>query len=210
MPFDGSIEQLRVECGELTLRVPYVNDLDKLMAVFDDDFNLEPQPRPATELVQARQGILTRIERNPHPSGSEWWNLDLIVEAAPGCPIGWASLQPEDKLPGRQLESSSWVAPSYRRKGHATTIRYGLLVLAFDGLDADVAHSRARPDNVGSNTISHNLGYTEGETTYTVPRRTAYANWSLSRRVWEQAARPKNVGVRGHEALRSWLDERRR
>lgn len=206
MPYYGPLEYLRIHCGTLTLRPPRAADIDALMDVYDDDFNLVPPPRPKTEHAEARRGILNRIARNPHARPDEPWGLDLIVETTPSLVIGWASLEPDDDLPGRQLKSTTWVAPPFRRRGHATTIRHGLLALAFNGLNATHALSRAQPTNEGSNNISNRLGYTLGRTTYTSDR-IAYQNWTLARPRWERAEKPADAELAGHATFRDWLDE---
>lgn len=207
MPYERSLDDLRIHCGLITLRPPRADDIDALMDVYDDDFNLVPQPRPGTDASTARRGILNRIARNPHARSDEPWGLDLIVESASDVVIGWASLEPDSDLPGRQLETTTWVAPQFRRRGHATTIRYGLLALAFDGLKATYALSRAQPVNEGSNRISNSLGYTQGGRPSYTSTFIPYQNWSLSRMTWAQADRPVDAKLVGHAGFRDWLDQ---
>ena len=205
MPYDGPLGDLRIHFGVLILRPPRAGDVDALMDVYDDDFNLVPQPRPTTERAVARDGILNRIARNPHARRDKSWGLDLIVETKTHPVVGWASLEPDDDLPGRQVESTTWVAPPLRRRGHATNVRHALLAFAFNGLAATHALSRAQPSNEGSNNVSISLGYTLGNTTYTSDR-IAYQNWSLAKAGWEQADKPGRAKLTGYTTFRDWLD----
>jgi hypothetical protein len=198
-----SLTSLRIEYDGLTMRSPLDDDIDPLMAVYDDSFDLHPGQRAVADLATARKRILNeRIRGMRYPHDRYDWNLELIVETEPGAVLGWASLYPQNRSSWDVLETSSWVERGQRGHHHSRTMRQGLLALTFDGLGAHIAVSRARADS-RSNGTSKRLGY---RTSSSYPDSDGYWNWFLTKPEWE-ATRQSGIMVDGYQSFLDWLLE---
>lgn len=185
------------------MRSPLDDDIDPLMAVYDDSFNLHPGRRAVADLATARERILSeRIRGMRDPQERTDWNLELIVETEPGAVIGWASLYPQSRSSWDVLETSSWVTVEHRGHHHSRSMRQGLLALTFDGLGAHIAVSRAQADS-RSNGTSERLGYRKSSSS---PDIDGYWNWFLTKPDWD-AVRPSGIQVDGYHSFREWLQQ---
>ena len=75
--------------------------------------------------------------------------------------VGLQALEGEQFPLLRTVDSYSWLATRVRGRGLATSMRTGVLALAFDHLGAEVAVSSAEPDNAPSLAVSRRLGYAD-------------------------------------------------
>src|SRR4051794_25118545 len=99
------------------MRSPLDDDIDSLMAVYDDSFNLNPGRQDVADPATARERILDeRIRGMRYPEDRSDWNLELIVETEPGSVLGWASIYPQNRSSWDVLETSSWVSLGRRRQ----------------------------------------------------------------------------------------------
>lgn len=196
-----SLTSVRIECGGLTMRSPRDDDIDALMAVYDDSFNLDPGQRAVADLATARERILEeRIKDLRYPRGRCDWHLELVVETEPGAVVGWASLYPQNNSSWDVLETSSWVELGQRGRHHSRTMRRGLLALAFDALGAQTAVSRAQAESRSNGTSEHRA-YRKSSP---YPDRDGYWNWFPFKAEWE-ATGPSGIKVDGYQSFLDWL-----
>ena len=169
------------------------------MRVYSDDFNLDAAVRVEDRTVVSQRILDDRIRGMRSPTDRGDWHVELVVESEPGELVGWTSLYPQGR-DWKVLETSSWVAPLHRGRRYSETMRIGVLALAFDGIGAELAVSRAQPGN-RSNAISIRLGYVPES-----PRRHSdgYLYRHLRKEQWE-AIRPANIELDGYQAFRTWL-----
>lgn len=198
MADDISLTSICVRHNGLSMRSPRDDDIEPLMSVYSEDFDLSAQAQVADRNM-IRQRILDRIDGMRHPTDREDWHVELVVEGAPGDLIGWAWLYPQSN-DWMVLESSSWVAPPHRGHRHSRTIREGVLALIFDGIGAELAVSKTQPGN-RSNGTSIRLGYLPEAPQ---PRRDGYLYRSLLVHQWA-AIRPAGIELNGYQDFRDWL-----
>ena len=91
----------------------------------------------------------------------------------------------------RRVDTGSWLHPDVQGTGLGTEARAAVLHLAFEGLGALEAHSKAHVDNHASNAVSRKLGYevTHREGALFGDVRGEVCNLVLRRDVWEQHRR---------------------
>lgn len=126
------LDSISVRHNDLCLRSPKDDDIASLMRVYSDDFNLSSGAQQQ-DRDTVRQRILDeRIRGTRHAEDRAIWTIELVVEEHLSDLIGWAWLYPQ-RNDWTILESSSWVAPEHRGRGHSRTIREGVLALILDG-----------------------------------------------------------------------------
>ena len=133
------------------------------------------------------------------------WRLPFVV-IVDDEPVGMQDLIGNEFDSFGTVETFSWLSTDARRRGVGTEMRAAILHLAFDGFDAQEAHSEANIDNAGSNGVSERLGYE--------PNGTAWAEcdgkpvlgqrWRLVREAWTPRRRD-DITVDGLEACRAVL-----
>jgi RimJ/RimL family protein N-acetyltransferase len=207
MSEDGVIFDMRVESGGLVLRSASAQDVEALMLVYSDDFDLNPEQRLARVSRDAvRDRMHLRVDTHQRPASADKWLLELVVEQEPGVVLGWTLLEAETFTSDRQVESNSWVRADLRGRGYGTAIRQAILRLAFEGLDAAEALSRAEPSNTASSRISEKCGYENtgwGSVTLSDGSRTSYSHWTLTRAKWKASA--ERADMQGVEPFKAWL-----
>jgi hypothetical protein len=185
------------------MRSPLDDDIDPLMAVYDESFNLNLGRQDVADPAAARERILDeRIRGMRYPQDRSDWNLELIVETGPGSVLGWASVYPQNRSSWDVLETSSWVSLGRRGQLHSRTMRQGLLALIFDGLEGRIAVSRAQPGS-RSNGTSERLGYRRSSSH---PDSLGYWNYFLTKPEWD-VSRPTGVKIDGYQSFRDWLKQ---
>jgi RimJ/RimL family protein N-acetyltransferase len=152
---------LRISCGEVLLRGVTDADLDPLLAVFPDDLDQDPRHQAFLDPAADRHRVLTaEIWQHRGTWSPTSWCLDLVVEVD-GRVVGVQALEGEEYPLLRTVDSNSWLTTEVRGRGLATSMRTGVLALAFDHLGAVAAVSSATLDNAPSLAVSRRLGYAD-------------------------------------------------
>ena len=86
------------------------------------------------------------------------WCRGFAVEHD-GAVVGVQSIEAEDFLALRTVDSGSWLVQEVRGRGLGVAMRTAVLGLAFDDLGARAAITSARRDNHASLGVSRHLGY---------------------------------------------------
>lgn len=162
---------LRVERPGVELTVPDDPALAELARLADDGI-YDPQDQYLTRSPVAgwRDGPDTRAAflRYVWATRADWrprrWNLVLAVRVD-GELVGVQEVGAQDVAVTRTVSTGSWVGRAHQRRGHGGRMRAAVLDLAFTGLGADRAESRAWVDNAASLEVSRRLGYRENGTT---------------------------------------------
>jgi RimJ/RimL family protein N-acetyltransferase len=154
---------LRIRCRTVELRLVQESDLPLLASIQPDDYEHDPHAErlPGLDLGQHRQRLVYqdywRALGTWSPSS---WTLPLAVEYG-GAIVGVQSLEAENFMVLRTVDSGSWLTRAVRGRGVGVAMRIAVLGLAFDHLDALAAVSSARCDNGASLGVSRSVGYTD-------------------------------------------------
>jgi RimJ/RimL family protein N-acetyltransferase len=187
--------ELRVDTPRLTLRYPDDDDavaLANLAAEGIHDPAWMPFSVPWTDVAppMLQRGSLQHVWRTRAEWTPEQWHLPLAV-VADGRIVGVQAMLGSQFPILRTVSTGSWLGRRYQGKGIGTAMRSAILHLAFAGLVADHARSRAFADNDASIAVTRRLGYEETGRELVV-RRDAPAwmvDFRLSRARWEQRRR---------------------
>jgi RimJ/RimL family protein N-acetyltransferase len=204
---DWPFPSLRISAGEVLLRGVTDADLDPLLAALPADLDLDPANERFPSLpadVDRRRQVVAEIWKHRGTWSPSSWCLDLVVEVD-GEVVGIQALE-GDRFPLlRTVDSYSWLAARVRGRGLATSMRTGVLALAFDHLGAEVAVSSAEPGNVPSLAVSRRLGYTDnGVSRSDGPRGPIdLQHLRLTRETWR--ATPHAVEIEGVAACLPWF-----
>ena len=200
---------LRIGVGETTLRHVREHDLAHLMAILPDDYEHDPGPEPFAghDLSAHRRRLL---HQGHWRSLGTWspasWCLDLVVEHR-GDRVGVQSLEAQDFLTLRTVDSGSWLATDARGRGTGVAMRRAVLALAFDHLGARAAVSSARSDNAASLAVSGRLGYTDNGISIDAGHAgpVELRHMRLTRETWEASGLGREVEVEGVGACLPWF-----
>jgi RimJ/RimL family protein N-acetyltransferase len=156
---------LRIETPLLTLRYPDDDDiatLAELGAAGVHDPGWMPFTIPWTDVappLQQRQSMQfiwrTRAEWAP-----EHWHMPMAVVVDDRV-VGVQAALADQFAVLRTVSTGSWLGRLYQGKGIGTEMRAAILHLAFAGLGAEYALSRAFVDNEASIRVTSRLGYEE-------------------------------------------------
>ncbi|MGN6197057.1 GNAT family N-acetyltransferase [Humibacter sp.] len=128
------------------------------------------------------------------------WGITFTVLRG-GEPIGIQELRAHDFDSLRTVESGSWLTRSQQGLGLGTEMRAGLLMFAFDVLDAEWAQSSAASWNRPSLTVSEHLGYVPNGVNRVRTRPTEIADEIRLRLHRDDFIRPPwSVGIEGADA----------
>jgi RimJ/RimL family protein N-acetyltransferase len=111
------------------------------------------EPSPQLEQGMLRWGWRHRAEWTP----DDWSFTGAVF--LDGDVVGVQSLSATDFVARREVKSGSWLGRAYQGQGIGREMRAAILTLAFEGLDAEVAHSGGFVDNETSLKVSRALGY---------------------------------------------------
>jgi RimJ/RimL family protein N-acetyltransferase len=198
---------LRILTGEVLLRGLTDADLPPLLAAVPDDLETDPALEHFPELspeADLRRRVVAEIWRHRGTWSPSSWCLDLAVEVD-GEVVGVQALEGEQFPLLRTVDSNSWLATHVRGRGLATSMRTGVLALAFDHLGAEVAVSSAEVDNAPSLAVSRRLGYADnGLSRSNSPHgRIDLQHLRLTRETWRASGRSAEVS--GLEACLPWF-----
>ena len=152
---------LRLRGGGLVLRPVTEADLDELADRLPVDVELDPR-------LPSYPGLTPGAGRRAALCQSYWralggwtvesWSLQFLV-LLDGELIGTQSLEGEDFLRLRTVDSASYLQPAARGRGLGVAMRRAVLALAFGHLGAEAAVTSAWHDNAASLGVSRSLGY---------------------------------------------------
>ncbi len=126
---------------------------------------LGPDLDGSQDPIDAARALYRQVLRNRSAVVPTSWTLDLTVSHEEST-IGFCSLTAKHFAVIGSVETSSWLRPSSRGRGHGRELRLLMLSLAFDFLGAGQVTSTAFDDNRPSRQISLRLGYSpNGRTT---------------------------------------------
>jgi RimJ/RimL family protein N-acetyltransferase len=133
----------------------------------------------------------------------ENWNLSFGVWHGDTL-IGTQTLEGEQFLEKRVVDSSSYLRPEWRGKGLGKEMRRAVLTLAFGELGAEWAVSSAWADNAASLGVSRALGYElNGLSRHTSEgRASVLQHVLLTRQRWEASGGSAGITIRGFDACR--------
>jgi len=201
---------LRLRTPRLELRWPTLNDLDELVALAVDgvhDPDVQPFGVAWTDAPTAK--LPSQSLRYYWAEWGAWrlndWTLHLVV-VHNGAVVGTQAMRGRDFAILREVGTGSWLGRRYHRLGMGTEMRAAVLSLAFDGLHAEYAVSRAHWDNAASLGVSRKLGYArDGIERLVVRQRPVTAQrLRLDRASW-RAHRSLPVETSGLEPCLPWF-----
>jgi len=137
-----------------------------------------------------QRGSLQHLWRTRAEWTPQQWHLPMAV-VVHGRVVGLQAMLAEQYPILRTVSTGSWLGRSYQGKGFGKEMRAAILHLAFAGLGAEYAQSRAFTDNDASIAVTRRLGYDEVGRHLFV-RRDAPAwmiDFRLPRTRWEQHRR---------------------
>jgi len=152
---------LRIRSGDALLRGVTDSDIEPLLAALPADLELDPRLEVFPSLADHRdreRRFVSGLWRHRGQWSPTSWCLDLLVEHD-GEVVGLQSVEGDDFPTLRTIDSASWLATHVRGRGLATSMRTGILALAFEHLGAVAAVSSAEHSNAPSLAVSRRLGY---------------------------------------------------
>lgn len=156
-PFD----ELTITAGDVTLQPVRDVDLTHFIAIFPNDFDLDPAypPLPGAPRTRDRERRLAQsIWRHRGCWSIDDWALDFGVWRG-GEPIGIQTLEGIDFPTERTVDTASWIAKPFRGNGFGIRARELVLAFAFDQLRAERAITSAVVTNKASLAVSRRIGY---------------------------------------------------
>lgn len=198
---------LRLMTERLELRLPDEGEISQLCALakagihppgempFGVAWSTKPSPRFEREYIQWHWK--QRADWTP-----EAWSLELAV-FLDGLPIGSQSLMGRDFVTFHRVGTGSWLGREFQGRGLGKEMRGAVLALAFDGLGAESATTKAFVDNVASAGVSRALGYRPNGTGAIAPEGVARETerFRMTRADWLGRPRPA-VRIDGLDACR--------
>jgi RimJ/RimL family protein N-acetyltransferase len=204
---------LRVETPQVTLR--YTDD-DDAKAVADlaakgvHDPGWMPFTVPWTDvepplLQRNTMQFVWRLRAEWMP---QQWHLSMVV-VVDGEVVGVQALLADQFEVLRTVSTGSWLGRRYQGKGIGKEMRAAILHLAFAGLGAEYALSRAFADNDASIGVSRRLGYEEVGRHLLVRRDVPawMVDFRMARSRWEQQQRD-DITIVGLDACRELFGAR--
>jgi RimJ/RimL family protein N-acetyltransferase len=143
-----------------------------------------------------QRGSLQHVWRTRAEWTPQQWHLPMAV-VVDGDIVGVQAMLAEHYPTLRTVSTGSWLGRRYQGKGIGTEMRSAILHLAFAGLGAEHALTRAFVDNDASLAVTRRLGY-EDTGRQLVVRRDAPAwmlAFGLARSRWEERRRDDIVIV---------------
>jgi RimJ/RimL family protein N-acetyltransferase len=198
---------LRIRCGEVSLRGVTDADLPALCAALPDDLEMDPANETFDGIppdAERRRQLVAEIWRHRGTWSPQSWCLDLVVEVDQQV-VGVQALEAERFPALRTVDSFSWLSSPVRGRGLANLMRTAVLALAFEHLGAEIAVSSARTDNAASLAVSYRMGYADNGLSRTVTPTGPFElqHVRLSRDAWQAGGRSAEVS--GFEACRPWF-----
>ena len=200
---------LRLRCGNVSLRPVQERDLPLLATMQPSDYEHDPSSEafPGEALVQHRRRLVYQgYWRSVGTWSPSSWCLDFAVEHD-GTLVGVQSLQADDFLSLRTVDSGSWLVRSARGRGVGIAMRTAVLALAFDHLEARAAVTSARTDNGASLGVSRHVGYRDNGVSLNRSERglVELAHMRLTVEEWRTSGTGEHVTVSGLGPCLPWF-----
>lgn len=152
-----------VRTPRLELRLPNEAEMLELAEVatepiHDPDYMPFSMPWTDAPLDDLRRNTLAFYWQTLAEWKPEAWRLYLVA-FVDGRPVGVQDINATDFVTHRSVASGSWLTAALHGQGFGAEMRQALLALAFAGLDAREATSKAHADNAASLRVSEKCGY---------------------------------------------------
>ncbi|WP_422758755.1 GNAT family N-acetyltransferase [Paenarthrobacter sp. C1] len=212
-PNDASVEHwplfgLRLRCDNVLLRPVQERDLPLLAAIQPPDYEHDPSAEAFPAKIWRSIGGVssTRATGALGTWSPSSWCLDFAVEHD-GALVGVQSLEADDFLDLRTVDSGSWLVSSARGRGVGIAMRTAVLALAFDHLNALAAVTSARSDNAASLGVSRHVGYRDNGVTMNLSGRglAELTHMRLTAKDWRASKAGERVTVRGFDPCGPWF-----
>jgi RimJ/RimL family protein N-acetyltransferase len=199
---------LRLRTPDLLLRPTTEADLPAVAATLSADIATNPQ-LPRFPGLGERTSRAVSAHQSYWQSLGNWsvdnWRLDFVVVVGERI-IGMQSLEGEDFLVLRTVDSATHLARDTRGHGWGKQARRAVLALAFGPLGAEYAITSAWYHNAASLGVSRALGYKpNGESRHrsdTGQGADTMVHLGLSRADWEASGQAASIEVSGFEGCR--------
>lgn len=197
---------LRLTTSDLMLRPLREADLVRLAEILPDDVEQDPAATRFDGVPEpVNRGIV--VFQTYWKAFGTWspasWKLHFGVFLRDEL-IGTQTLEGDDFLRLREVDSASFLAPPMRGRGFGKQMRRAVLALAFEALGAERAITSAWHDNGASLGVSRALGYEpNGESRHVRGERVdRMLHLALSRETWLARGHSAGVTIEGFEACR--------
>jgi RimJ/RimL family protein N-acetyltransferase len=200
---------LRIGCRSVRLRTVQETDLPVLAAIQPTDYEHDPRAElfDGLDLRQNRRRLCYQgYWRSMGTWSPSSWSLDLAVEVD-GALAGMQSLEAERFPALRTVDSSSWLVPATRGRGHGVAMRMAVLGLAFDHLGALAAITCAETGNAASLGVSRRIGYRPNGVSLNGSGHglVELTHLRLTAQDWQRSGLGQEVTVTGFDACRPWF-----
>ncbi len=197
---------LRITIGPVILRAMTEADLARLAETLSDDLEQNPA---ATRY----SGLPDRVNRRVIVHQEYWaamgnwsvtsWTLRFVT-LLNGEIIGSQTLEGDDFVRLRVVDTASYLQPAMRGHGYGKAMRRAVLALAFGEMGAEMAISAAWHDNQASLGVSRALGYVpNGESRHPREGRVdQMLHVRLKRSDWLASGQAAGITIEGFDACR--------
>lgn len=200
---------LRLGCDGVVLRLVRERDLPRLAILQPPDYEHDPSAEvfPGENPADHRRRL---VYQSYWRSLGTWspssWCLDFAVEHE-GALVGVQSLEANDFLDLRTVDSGSWLVGSARGFGIGIAMRTAVLALAFNHLGALAAVTSARMDNAASLGVSRRIGYRDNGVSLNSSGRglAELLHMRLTAEEWRASGSENRVTVSGLELCLPWF-----
>lgn len=191
---------------DLALRPVRDAEIERFAQILPDDFDLDPGYPPLPGRPPAddrRRRFAQSIWRHRGIWSVDEWALDFGVWRH-DKPVGIQTLEGTGFPTERTVDTSSWIAKPFRRKGFGIQARATVLAFAFDHLGAQQAITSAATTNHASLRVSRRLGYRDAGIR---PHDASdgvidLQHLTLTRGEWASSDTRIAVGINGFDACR--------
>lgn len=200
---------LSLRTPDLELRPVTEADLPALAARLSDDLEMDPTATRYAGLSDSANRAVALHQGYWRSLGTwrpESWALPFAVRHADDV-VGTQTLEGEDFLRLRTVDSASWLAPGARGRGWGVQARAAILALAFGPLGAGAAVTSAWHDNGASLGVSRSLGYQPNgvSTHWREDHADEMVHLRLTREQWLDSPWRDRVAVLGFEPCRTFF-----
>jgi RimJ/RimL family protein N-acetyltransferase len=212
------LAELRVRCGDLTLRAiddDLLLDLARLAADGVHAPDAMPFTTPwtrGTPLEVARSVLAYQWSARASVSPERFAIELAVVRARPDADggdevLGVQALMATDFAVTRVVETGSWLGRRHQGQGVGRRMRHAALHLAFAGLGAESAVTTAFADNAASNGVTRAIGYAPDGVDVVAREGTAAVSqrYRLVRETWESRTDRPAVSIEGLGPVRVLL-----
>lgn len=203
------LASLTLHTPDLELRPVTEADLPALSAQLSDDLEMDPTATRYAGLSDTENRAVALHQGYWRSVGGwrpESWALPFAIRHGDAL-VGSQTLEGEDFLRLRTVDSASWLTPDARGRGWGVQARAAILALAFGELGATAAITSAWHDNGASLGVSRSLGYQPNgvSTHWRDDHGDEMVHLRLTRERWMASPWPDRVEVREFEPCRPFF-----